>query len=78
MIEIILSFSLILICGIALGYGFSNIQDMKFIDELMTNNERAMKIIFGLVNELTEKNELLEKYEYELTTVDGLYAADNT
>ncbi|MBQ9024783.1 MAG: hypothetical protein IJ104_00740 [Methanobrevibacter sp.] len=72
-----ISFMLIFICGISLGFIISDKLNSKMIKSLLESNEITGKIIIKLAyysHTLEKRN---KSYEHELTSIDGLYVADN-
>ena len=68
---------LIFICGISLGFIISDKLNSKMIKSLLESNEITGKIIIKLADYSHTLEKRNKSYEHELTSIDGLYVADN-
>ena len=72
-----ISFILIFICGISLGFIINDKINSKMIKSLLESNEITGKIIIKLADYSHTLEKRNKSYEHELTSIDGLYVADN-
>jgi len=72
-----ISSMLIFICGISLGFIISDKLNSKMIKSLLESNEITGKIIIKLADYSHTLEKRNKSYEHELTSIDGLYVADN-
>lgn len=65
------------ICGISLGFIINDKINSKMIKSLLESNEITGKIIIKLADYSHTLEKRNKSYEHELTSIDGLYVADN-
>ena len=65
------------ICGIILGFIINDKINSKMIKSLLESNEITGKIIIKLADYSHTLEKRNKSYEHELTSIDGLYVADN-
>ena len=72
-----ISFIAIFFCGFGFGLIIADKLNSNIIEGLMSTEETQSRLILKLGEQLKELSERNEKYEHELTSIDGLYVADN-
>ena len=76
-IMMIISSILLFLCGLILGVILADKLNSEIIESLTRQESNNMEFLLQLTKELIHLNECNEKYEHELTSINGLYVADN-